>query len=185
MSGYYNVQEFLADSQRLPSKVLFDIPNCGHLEGSADKDLRQNTTLELPYWLATKLSEEDMIDLTLPRPYNATVRNALAASPEAVHLRNLGGGGGSFYAGGVRLLSLTEDPILAKVLEDAFKTRLMQIMDQSQHSLADHGGEGAAYEFSQGLDTWEKELFHIGETSAKQMKNWFDARGKKMGSGGR
>lgn len=51
----------------------------------------------------------------------------------------------------------TEDPVLAKVLEDAFKTRLMQIMDQSQHSLADHGGEGAAYEFSQGLDTWEKE----------------------------
>jgi len=30
-------------------------------------------------------------------------------------------------------------------------------MDQSQHSLADHGGEGAAYEFSQGLDSWEKE----------------------------
>jgi len=51
-------------------------------------------------------SDRDMIDLTLPRPYNATVRNALAASPEAVHLRNLGGGGGSFYAGGVRLLSL-------------------------------------------------------------------------------
>jgi len=52
------------------------------------------------------ISHRDMIDLTLPRPYNATVRNALAASPEAVHLRNLGGGGGSFYAGGVRLLSL-------------------------------------------------------------------------------
>lgn len=47
-----------------------------------------------------------MIDLTLPRPYNSTVRNALNALPEAVHLRNLGGGGGSFYAGGVRLLSL-------------------------------------------------------------------------------
>jgi len=37
----------------------------------------------------------------------------------------------------------------------------MQIMDQSQHSLADHGGEGAAYEFSQGLDTWEKERMFL------------------------
>ncbi|GAA5831228.1 hypothetical protein JCM3766R1_002974 [Sporobolomyces carnicolor] len=186
MSAFYDVQEFLADSQRLPSKVLLDIPNCGHLEGSADKDLRQNTTLELPYWLATKLSEQDIIDLTLPRPYNHTVRNALAASPEAVHLRNLGGGGGSFYAGGVRLLQLTEDPALADTLQDAFRTRLVQIMDQSQHSLADHGGEGAAYEFSQGLDTWEKELFHVGETSAKQMKHWLDARaGKKAASGAR
>ncbi|GAA6026131.1 hypothetical protein JCM11491_000888 [Sporobolomyces phaffii] len=185
-NDYYNVHEFLADSQRLPSKVLFDIPNCGHLEGSADKDLRHNTALELPYWLAHKLSDDrdpNAIDLTLPRAYNHTVRNALAASPEAVHLRNLGGGGGAFYAGGVRLLQLVEDDDLAKTLERAFRTRLVQIMDQSQHSLADHGGEGAAYEFSQGLDTWEKELFHIGETSAKQMKHWLDARGaKKPGS---
>ena len=34
---------------------------------------------------------------------------------------------------------------------------MIEIMDQSQHSLADHGGEGAAYEFAQGLDSWEKE----------------------------
>ncbi|CEQ38880.1 SPOSA6832_00340 [Sporobolomyces salmonicolor] len=245
-SPYYSVHEFLADSQltptrrvalpsssqKLPCKVLFDIPNSGHLEGSADKDLRAGTTLELPYWLAAKLSEEDMIDLTLPRPYNPQVRNALAASPESVHLRNLGGGGGAFYAGGVRLLSLcvlhvslsaarlicpgrnrTEDPQLATTLESAFKTRLIQIMDQSQHSLADHGGEGAAYEFSQGLDTWEKErtsdplgssscalsgphpalsrhwltrprilVFQVGETSAKQIKAWFDKAKKPAGA---
>jgi len=37
-------------------------------------------------------------------------------------------------------------------------------MDQSQHSLADHGGEGAAYEFSQGLDTWEKERKFLSRT---------------------
>jgi GINS complex subunit 3 len=95
-----------------------------------------------------------------------------------VHLRNLGGGGGSFYAGGLRLLQLcvsffslpfleysltfpffdrSEDAELARVLENSFKTRVIPIMDQSQHSLADHGGEGAAYEFSQGLDVWEKE----------------------------
>ncbi|GAA5888163.1 hypothetical protein JCM16303_003763, partial [Sporobolomyces ruberrimus] len=145
--------------------------------------LRENTVLELPYWLAMKLSDQDIVGLTLPRPYNQTVRNALSASPESVHLRNLGGGGGSFYAGGVRLLSLIEDEALSKTLEASFRTRLVQIMDQSQHSLADHGGEGAAYEFSQGLDTWEKELFHIGESSAKGMKNWFDAKsGKKSGS---
>lgn len=104
------------------------------------------------------------------------------ASPESVHLRNLGGGGGGFYAGGVRFLRLcvpsflhslsrrarvdtplvlsshrVEDAELAKILDGSFRTRLIQIMDQSQHSLADHGGEGAAYEFSQGLDSWEKE----------------------------
>jgi hypothetical protein len=34
---------------------------------------------------------------------------------------------------------------------------MVQIMDQSQHTSADSGGEGAAYEFCQGLDAWEKE----------------------------
>ncbi|GAA6004403.1 hypothetical protein JCM10207_000711 [Rhodosporidiobolus poonsookiae] len=179
MASFHSVTEFLADAQKLPAKVLFDIPNTGHLEGSADKDLKAGTTLELPYWLAAQLSEKDMIDLTLPRAYSPQVRNALQASPESVHLRNLGGGGGAFYAGGVRLLSVSEDAQLAQILENSFKTRLVQIMDQSQHSLADHGGEGAAYEFSQGLDTWEKELFHVGETSARQMKTWLDAKASK------
>jgi len=30
-------------------------------------------------------------------------------------------------------------------------------MDQSQHTAADARGEGAAYEFGQQLDAWEKE----------------------------
>ncbi|BGP12653.1 hypothetical protein JCM10213_008790 [Rhodosporidiobolus nylandii] len=179
MASYYSVHEFLADSQRLPARVLHDVPNTGHLEGSAEKDLKAGSTLDLPYWLASQLSEKDMVDLTLPRAYSPMVRNALQASPESVHLRNLAGGGGSFYAGGTRLLSLIEDPELARILEASFKARLVQIMDQSQHSLADHGGEGAAYEFSQGLDGWEKELFHVGETSAKQMKAWLDTKSKK------
>ncbi|GAA6036577.1 hypothetical protein JCM8097_001234 [Rhodosporidiobolus ruineniae] len=183
MASYWSVTEFLADSQRLPCKPAFDIPNSGHLEGSAEKDLKAGSTLELPYWLAHQLSEKDMVDLTLPRAYNPMVRNALQASPEAVHLRNLGGGGGSFYAGGMRLLSLIEDAELQRILEASFKARIVQIMDQSQHSLADHGGEGAAYEFSQGLDAWEKELFHVGETSAKQMKAWLDQKSKKNASG--
>ncbi|GJN91528.1 hypothetical protein Rhopal_004551-T1 [Rhodotorula paludigena] len=172
MSSFYSVHDFLADAQ-------IDVPNAGHLEGSADKDLKAGTTVELPFWLADKLYEQDTVDLSLPRPYSATVRHALMASPESVHLRNLGGGGGGFYAGGVRFLRLVEDTELAKILDGSFRTRLIQIMDQSQHSLADHGGEGAAYEFSQGLDSWEKELFNVGETSAKQIKTWFDTKARK------
>ncbi|BGP44703.1 DNA replication protein [Rhodotorula kratochvilovae] len=179
MSAFFAVNEFLADAQKLPCKVQFDIPNTGHLEGSADKDLKAGSILELPYWMAEKLYSQDTVDLSLPRPYAPQVRHALQASPESVHLRNLGGGGGGFYAGGVRLLRLVDDPELSKILEHSFKTRLVQIMDQSQHSLADHGGEGAAYEFSQGLDSWEKELFTVGENSARQMKAWFDTKAKK------
>lgn len=45
----------------------------------------------------------DLIDLLLPPAYTSRVRNALAASADSVNLRNLGGGGGAFYAGGARL----------------------------------------------------------------------------------
>jgi GINS complex subunit 3 len=44
-----------------------------------------------------------MISIQMPKPYTSRVRNALAAAPESVDLRNLGGGGGAFYAGGIRL----------------------------------------------------------------------------------
>ncbi|POY71322.1 hypothetical protein BMF94_5634 [Rhodotorula taiwanensis] len=179
MAAFLSVTEFLDDSTKLPCKVLFDVPNTGHLEGGADKDLKTNATLELPYWLATKASEQDIVDLTLPRAYAPQVRHALRASPTALNLRNIGGGGGAFYSGGMRLLRLVEDTELSAILETSFKTRLVEIMDQSQHSLADHGGEGAAYEFAQGLDSWEKELFTVGETSAKQIKSWMDTKGKR------
>lgn len=44
-----------------------------------------------------------------------------------------------------------------KVLDESFRSRLVEVMDQSQHTSADSGGEGAAYEFCQGLDSWEKQ----------------------------
>jgi hypothetical protein len=51
----------------------------------------------------------------------------------------------------------TVDETLATVLHTAFRERMIAVMDQSQHTSADTGGEGAAYEFCQALDTWEKE----------------------------
>lgn len=53
--------------------------------------------------------------------------------------------------------SRSEDPTLAETLNSAFRERMIEVMDQSQHTSADSGGEGAAYEFCQALDTWEKE----------------------------
>ena len=54
----------------------------------------------------TRTRNSEMLKLGLPKPYTARVRNALSASAESVNLRNLGGGGGAFYAGGSRLESV-------------------------------------------------------------------------------
>lgn len=58
---------------------------------------------------------------------------------------------------GLCLTNSVEDEALVKVLYESFMARLVDIMDQSQHSSADTGGEGAAYEFCQKLDAWERQ----------------------------
>lgn len=51
-------------------------------------------------------TNRDWLTINLPRPYSATICNALSASSGSVNLRNLGGGGGAFYAGGSRLTDM-------------------------------------------------------------------------------
>ncbi|KAL7340443.1 hypothetical protein BJY59DRAFT_180769 [Rhodotorula toruloides] len=44
MASWYSVTDFLDDATKLPSKVLLDIPNAGHLEGGTDKDCDLDAT---------------------------------------------------------------------------------------------------------------------------------------------
>lgn len=96
----------------------------------------------------------------------------------------------------------SEDLGLVKTLHGAFKGRLREIMDQSQHTSADSGGEAAAYEFCQSLDAWEREreflstfsstgspsvgsklipltVFTLGEAAAKEVKVWSQVKATK------
>lgn len=57
----------------------------------------------------------------------------------------------------LRAIRRTDDPSLLATLNNSFVARLPGVMDQSQHTGADARGEGAAYEFGQQLDAWEKE----------------------------
>lgn len=169
------------------------MPDLGHLEGTNERDIKQGTTLELPYWLGISLAavpDRDYISIALPKPYTSRVRNALAAFAKSVNLRNLGGAGGWFFACGVRLeeswVSPTQDsrsgrkltrlaphsiddPRLKEVLYKAFRARLPEIMDQSQHA-SQHSTVGGrkgtsgvgqvdqqAEMFLTGMDEWEKE----------------------------
>lgn len=46
--SYYDVLEFMEDTQKLPCSFLFDIPNCGHLEGTAEKHVRRPLRVPAP-----------------------------------------------------------------------------------------------------------------------------------------
>ncbi|SGY31482.1 BQ5605_C002g01234 [Microbotryum silenes-dioicae] len=199
---YYDVQDFLADAQKVSCRFESDVSNLGYLEGSTDQDVSHDSSmvstmpLADPYLSSGFLSdaERGFASILLPSAYGTKTRNALAASANSVNLKNLGGGGGSFYAVGHKIGSIIEGDAIQKALDDSFRTRVKEVMDQSQHTSADSGGEGAAYEFCQGLDGWERQsnrwtirfphtVFLLGEQSAKEMRAWFAVKGMTGSSG--
>jgi len=175
-SRFWSIEDILAENQKLPCTFKLDVPNLGHLEGTDERDIRQGTTIELPFWLGLELArmvEHDLVSISLPKPYTSRVRNALVASAQSVSLRSLTAG--SFYQVGLKLEDTITDPKLKSTLHNAFKARLPEIFDQSQHG----GGRlDAGNDFVAGMDDWEKEIFTAGEKSARSMKAWIDPRYK-------
>lgn len=57
----------------------------------------------------------------------------------------------------LRMQHRTEDASLLPTLHDSFRTRMVEIMDQSQHSLGTSMADGHAYDYCLTLDAWERE----------------------------
>lgn len=76
--------------------------------------LRKNARIDVPFWLAELLALHGIVDLSVPKPYAARVRNALDAEARSVQLRGLNSW---WYAVGIRLGSLMEAGELLDVLQ--------------------------------------------------------------------
>lgn len=95
--------------------------------------LRKNTRIDVPFWLAELLALHGIVDLTVPKPYSARVRNALDAEAKSVQLRNLSAW---WYAIGIRLGSLMEAEELLLKLQKTYSARIRQIFSSGQHLAA-------------------------------------------------
>lgn len=139
-NSYYSISSILADSTKVPCHFKLDVPHLSHLRSDPavqaqqihsatssqassststnnnnDHTIQQGTKLELPYWLAELLVLNDLVDVSIPKPYSQRVRNALNADANSVQLRNQVG---FWYALGVRLGGLMESEMLMKVLSE-------------------------------------------------------------------
>lgn len=134
----------------------------------------------IPQYTLTKYS--DFIRIALPKPYTSRVRNALAASAKSVALKSLGGG--PFFASGVSLETSIDDPRLKATLHTAFRSRLPEVFDQSQHYTSSSTAEDPqAAAFVAGMDDWERELLATGEGSTRAMRSWAAPRKRGAGTG--
>ena len=87
--SYWEVDDILAESQRLPCTFNIDVPGLGYLEGSGEPDIEKHARLELPYWMAELLAVYDIVTIQQPRAFGTRVRAALDATATSVQLRNL------------------------------------------------------------------------------------------------
>ena len=71
-----------------------------------------------------------------------------------------------------------QDEKLKEAMHNAFRDRLAEVFDQSQHMGAPGSAatDAQAADFVAGLDDWERELFASGEASARAMRVWSEER---------
>lgn len=53
---YWDPEDVLAETQRVPCTFNVDLPGMGFLEGTDEADVRKNARAELPYWMAALLA---------------------------------------------------------------------------------------------------------------------------------
>jgi len=198
---YYSIDSILSENQVLilspPRRVhstLFtqkiqctfkvDIPDMGHLDGGHERDIKAQSKVQLPLWLAFILIYSDYADFTIPPPFGSRVRNALNAEAKSVKLSALVGAGGLWYGFGkiiMRLLDEVPANEMSELLTKTFRNRLVEVVDQAQHfaALGPAGGGGqsgdTALMFREGLEVTERELFLLAQESAKKTKQWYES----------
>ncbi|KAG0174706.1 DNA replication protein [Apophysomyces sp. BC1015] len=160
---YYDIDSILAEHTKLPCIFLHDVDAEANVQGDDSIQIRANTRIELPYWMAKTLAQftlpngEKLLTVEIPKTYGRRVRNALAASALNVDFRVLCP---YFYTFGTKLVELVMDEDLAPTLSEAFKTRLKEIMDFSQS-----GVNVVGQDFLQKLDETENECNAEGRTT--------------------
>ncbi|KAH9002380.1 GINS complex, Psf3 component [Lactarius hatsudake] len=185
---YYSIDSILSENQKIQCTFKVDIPDMGHLDGGHERDIKAQSKIQLPLWLAFILIYSDYVDFAVPTPFSSRVRNALNAEAKSVRLSALVGAGGHWYGFGKIIMRLLDDAqanemsdLLTKARFDTFRDRLAEVIDQAQHfaALGPAGGGGqsgdSALAFREGLEVTERELFSLAQESAKKTKQWYES----------
>ncbi|KAI8801755.1 hypothetical protein BJ742DRAFT_835442 [Cladochytrium replicatum] len=168
-AGYFDLDDILAEQQRLSGAFRIQVPDMGFLESRGEQHLLPNVKVDLPFWLMSSLAEKDLVALDPPKCFNQQVRDDIVADPAAVnlHARNP-----YFYEFGLRVVDLMLDKELHQTLERGFRGRLGLIMDIAKTPNI----RIQLDEFAQSLDETERELLMAGQVAATAAARWQSMR---------
>lgn len=170
--GYYDLDDVLADGERVPCKFNLSVPGLGYLEGNPGKLVLKDAKVELPIWLAEILascvtletSQESFIDLLEPDFISAKVRNAIKADPKSVDLHSIMS---NYYKLVEKWATMFEERDLAELAMAMLKERAVEI-----DNYAGNSNKHVNSNFLHSLDEFEKKLYKVTNESKKQMREW-------------
>lgn len=116
---YLDIDNVLAEDERVPCKFSIDADRLGHLNPSAEgeNDLQKDVVVELPMWLGRAFSDRNMVSLEIPKHYGGKMRDAILAGASSINLRDF-----SYYyiEVGLKLSKTLRDEDLLRTMRKAF-----------------------------------------------------------------
>lgn len=173
--GYYDIDDILADSEKVPCRFTLSVPGLGYLEGNPGKPIEKDTKVELPMWLAEVLAtslvlaenDDSFVELLQPDFVGPKVLNAIRADPNSVDLHTIAS---NYYRLTEKWLTLFNDAELVEVAMTMLKERAVEIDNYASNTLK-HVNSNFLY----SLDEFEKLLYRATYESKKQMRAWSNA----------
>lgn len=170
--GYYDIDDILADGEKVPCQFNLRVPGLGYLEGNPGKPIEEGTKLELPLWLASTLatcglsenSDQSFVDLLEPDFIGPMILNAIRANPRSVDLHSFMS---NYYAVCEKWMALFSDSALADLMSTMLKERALEIDNYASNS-----NKLVNSSFLLSLDEFEKLLFRVTSDSKRDMKQW-------------
>ncbi|KAK6202537.1 uncharacterized protein RJT21DRAFT_20340 [Scheffersomyces amazonensis] len=172
MGNYYDLDDILADGEKVPCRFNMTVPGLGYLEGNPGKQIHKDSKVELPFWLAQILaicvlqeeSGQSFVDIAAPEAVSTKVLNAIKTSSTSVDLHKLAP---NYYKFIERWCSMYSDPDATNTVMQMLKERAFEI-----NNYASNLTKGINNEFLYSLDEFEKKLYKQTSESNKQMRNW-------------
>ncbi|CUM50914.1 DNA replication complex GINS protein PSF3 [Debaryomyces fabryi] len=171
-SNYFDLDDILADGEKIPCRFNITVPGLGYLEGNPGKAIAKDTKIELPLWLAEILaicelledSQQSFIDLSQPDFINYKVINAIKTNAVNIDLHSILT---NYYKLCEKWASMFSDAELIEVVMQMLKERSFEI-----NNYASNASKQINNNFIFSLDEFEKKLFKITADSNKLMRKW-------------
>lgn len=172
-SNYYDLDDILADGERIPCKFNMSIPGLGYLDGNPGKPIDENAKVELPLWLAEILaicqilngSDTCFIDLSEPDFVGNKVLNAIKTGPTSIDLHKLLA---YYYTLIQRWCTIFPNPELVDTVLTMFKERASAISNYANNT-----NKQLNNDFLYTLDEFEKSVHKLSSETNREMRKWF------------